>query len=214
MPAFLSTMVFAYLALFPILNPPAMAPVFLQLTGGVSEHQRRQLAWRIGFYTSVFLTGLLFVGGWALKLLGISIPVIAIAGGLLLFHSAWHMLNKDPRMSEDEKAAIQGDMMHKAFFPLTLPVTAGPGAIAVTLSLVPQGSIFELATFLQFVAVACGVGLAGFTVFLFYRFSGAILRRLGSTGAATISQISAFVLLAIGVQIVWGGLKELILTLR
>ncbi len=214
MPAFLSTMVFAYLALFPILNPPAMAPVFLQLTTGVSEPQRHRLAWRIGFYTSAFLTTLLFVGGWALKLLGISIPVIAIAGGLLLFHSAWHMLNKDPRMSEDEKAAIQGDMMHKAFFPLTLPVTAGPGSIAVTLSLVPQGRIWELATFLEFVAVACGITLAGFTVFLFYRFSGPILRRLGSTGAATISQISAFVLLAIGVQIVWGGLRELILTLR
>lgn len=116
-------------------------------------------------------------------------------------------------MSEDEKAAIQGDMMHKAFFPLTLPVTAGPGAMAVTLSLVPKGRILELDTFLQFLAVACGIGLAGFTVFLFYRFSGPILRRLGSTGAATISQMSAFVLLAIGVQIVWGGLKELILTL-
>lgn len=214
MAAFLGTMMFAYLALFPILNPPAMAPVFLQLTSGVTEAQRRQLAWKIGFYTSVFLTVLLLVGGWMLKILGISIPVIAIAGGLLLFHSAWHMLNKDPRMSEDEKAELQKDMSHKAFFPLTLPVTAGPGAMAVTLSLVPRGNILDLGTLTQFAALTCGIGLAGLTVFIFYRFSGPILRRMGNTGAATVSQVSAFVLLAIGVQIVWGGLRELILTLR
>ena len=71
MAAFFATALFAYTALFPILNPPAMAPVFLQLTGNVSEAQRRQLALRIGFYTAVFLTVLLFVGGWVLKLLGI-----------------------------------------------------------------------------------------------------------------------------------------------
>ena len=101
---FLNTMMFAFLALFPILNPPAMAPIFLQLTGGVKEAQRNHLAALIGFYTWAFLTLLLVLGGWALKLLGISIPVIAIAGGLLVFHSAWRMLNRDPRVSESDKA--------------------------------------------------------------------------------------------------------------
>jgi len=211
---FLNTMLFAFLALFPILNPPAMAPIFLQLTGGVKESQRNHLAALIGLYTWLFLTLLLVLGGWALKLLGISIPVIAIAGGLLLFHSAWHMLNKDPKMSESEKAELQTYMLDKAFFPLTLPVTAGPGSMAVTLSLVPRGNILDPRTLVNFLAVACGIGLAALTVFIFYRYSAKVLRRLGNTGAATISQVSAFILLAIGVQIVWGGLKELILTLK
>jgi multiple antibiotic resistance protein len=92
-----------------------------------------------------------------------------------------------------------------------MPVTAGPGSIAVTLSLVPRGSILEPSTLLAFLATACGLVLAGATVFVFYRFSGPVIRRLGDTGAATISQISAFVLLAIGVQIVWGGVRELLL---
>lgn len=187
-----------------------MAPVFLQLTGSVSDRERNRLARLIGTYTFAFLTTLLFLGGWTLKLLGISIPVISVAGGLLLFHSAWHMLNKDPRMSDSEKAEIQGSMMDKAFFPLTLPVTAGPGAIAVTLSLVPRGEILDPAVVVRYVAVACGIALAALTVFIFYRFSGAAIRRMGQTGAATVSQISAFVLLAIGVQIVWNGLRELI----
>lgn len=210
MAAFLNTMMFAFLALFPILNPPAMAPVFLQLTAGVKESQRNHLALLIGFYTFCFLTTLLFVGGWMLKLLGISIPVIAIAGGLLLFHSAWHMLNKDPKLSASETAELQTYMLDKAFFPLTLPVTAGPGAMAVTLNLVPRGSLLVASTWMSFLAVACGIAMAGITVFAFYRYSPKVIRKLGATGAATISQVSAFILLAIGVQIVWGGLRELI----
>jgi multiple antibiotic resistance protein len=208
---FLAQMSFTWLALFPILNPPAMAPVFLALTSAITDRERNRLALLIGTYTALFLTVLLLVGGWILKILGISIPVVAIAGGILLFHSAWHMLNKDPRVSEKEEAEIRSSMENKAFFPLTMPVTAGPGSIAVTLSLVPRGSILEPSTLLAFLATACGLLLAGATVFVFYRFSGPVIRRLGDTGAATISQLSAFVLLAIGVQIVWGGVRELLL---
>jgi multiple antibiotic resistance protein len=203
-------MFFAFLALFPILNPPAMAPVFLQLTGQVPDRERNRLARLIGLYTFAFLTALLFVGGWTLKLLGISIPVISIAGGLLLFHSAWHMLNKDPKLSESEKAELQLSMRDQAFFPLTLPVTAGPGAMAVTLSLVPSGNLMETGTLLKYAGVAGGIALASATVFVFYRFSGTVIRKLGRTGAATIGQVSAFVLLAIGVQIIWNGVRELI----
>ncbi len=211
MTTFLAQMSFTWLALFPILNPPAMAPVFLTLTSAVSDRQRNRLSLLIGTYTALFLTGLLLVGGWILKILGISIPVVAIAGGILLFHAAWRMLNKDPRVTQSEEAEIRSSMENKAFFPLTMPVTAGPGAIAVTLSLVPRGSILQTSTLLAFLATACGIILAGVTVFVFYRFSGPVIRRLGETGAATISQISAFVLLAIGVQLVWSGVRELLL---
>ncbi len=211
MTTFLAQMSFTWLALFPILNPPAMAPVFLTLTSAVSDRGRNRLALLIGVYTALFLTILLLVGGWILKILGISIPVVAIAGGILLFHSAWRMLNKDPRVSEKEEAEIRSSMENKAFFPLTMPVTAGPGSMVVTLSLVPRGSILQTSTLVAFLATACGILLAGATVFVFYRFSGPVIRRLGGTGAATISQISAFLLLAIGVQMVWGGVRELLL---
>lgn len=213
MPDLLNSTFFTFLALFPILNPPAMAPIFLNLTGGVSDGERNRLSRLIGIYTFTLLTALLFIGGWALKLLGISIPVISVAGGLLLFHSAWHMLNRDPRMSDTEREEIRSSMRDKAFFPLTLPVTAGPGAIAVTLSLVPAGNVLEAPVFLRYLAVTGGIALAALTVFIFYRFSAAVMRRMGSTGAATVSQLSAFVLLAIGVQIIWNGIRGLIGTL-
>lgn len=210
MASFLNTMLFAFLALFPILNPPAMAPVFLQLTGGLKDGERNHLAALIGFYTWAVLTSLLVVGGWMLKLLGISIPVIAIAGGLLLFHSAWRMLNRTPTIRDADTEGLKAHPLDEAFYPLTMPLTAGPGAIAVTLSLVPRGPIWHPQTLLSFLALTCGIALAALTVFLFYRYGTQVIRRLGATGEATVTQLSAFVLLAIGVQIVWGGLRELI----
>ncbi|HOB51404.1 MAG TPA: MarC family protein [Acidobacteriota bacterium] len=210
---FLHGMLFAFLALFPILNPPAMSPVFRMLTGRVSDEERHKLALLIGCYSFALLTALLFVGGWLLKLFGISIPVISVAGGLLLFHTAWRMLNREPKISAGEQEELQTRMLDRAFFPLTMPVTAGPGSMAITLTLVPEGSILEVATLVQFAAVTAGIALAALSIFLFYRFSGVILGRMGKTGQATINQVSAFILLAIGVQIVWNGVRGLLATL-
>ena len=210
MHVFIGRMLFAFLALFPILNPPAMAPVFLSLTSHVGDRDRNRLAALIGLYTFVFLTTLLVVGGSALKLLGISIPVVSIAGGLLLFHSAWNMLNKAPKVSAAEQVDLKATMRDKAFYPLTFPVTAGPGAMAITLSMVPSGNLLEGRILFHYLSVAGGIALAAIAVFGFYRFSAALIRKLGATGQAALLQISAFVLLAIGVQIVWNGMRELI----
>ncbi len=207
---FANYMAISFLALFPILNPPAMAPVFLEMTSAVDDRTRHRLARKIGVNTFFLLVGVLIVGGWVLNMLGISIPVIGIAGGLLLFHTAWSMLNNAPKISHDEQEELQTKMHDKAFFPLTMPVTAGPGSMAITLTLVPPGSLLDLKTYVQLAGVALGIALAATTVFLFYRFSANVLRRLGKSGSATISKISAFILLAIGVQIVWNGIRELI----
>lgn len=211
---FFNTATFAFLALFPILNPPAMAPIYLQLTARLRHEERNRVSALIGFYTFILLTSLLFVGGWLLKVLGISLPVIAVAGGFLLFHTAWNMLNRAPKMSDAEREELENYGVENAFFPLTLPVTAGPGSIAITLTLVPNGSLTTLPVILDFLAIAAGIAAASLTVFLFYRFAGSLLRRLGKTVNATISQISAFILLAIGVQIIWSGLRELLKTLN
>lgn len=208
--AFLNSMFFALLALFPILNPPAMAPIFFALTGGLPDSERRRLGLRIAVYSVILLTGLLLVGGWLLKLLGISVPVIGVAGGMLLFHTAWKMLNKEPRLSDSERQELQTFTADHAFFPLTMPLTAGPGSMAITLTLVPEGSIFEIHTIARLLAVVAGIALAGAAIAIFYCFAGSFIRRLGKTGEATISQISAFVLLAIGVQMVWNGIQALL----
>jgi multiple antibiotic resistance protein len=200
----------AFLALFPILNPPAMSPIFLDMTSALPDEDRHRLAGLIGKYTFLLLFSVLVAGGWLLKIFGISVPVIRVAGGLLLFNTAWQMLNNAPKFSQAEQEEMKSRMTSKAFFPMTMPVTAGPGSIAVTLTLVPAGSLLSYSTWLNFAGISCGILLAALSVFFFYRYSENLLRRLGRAGAQTISKISAFILLAIGVQIIWEGLRGLL----
>lgn len=207
---FLDLAAFAFLALFPVLNPPAMAPIFLDMTEALSDEDRHRLAGLIGKYTFLLLLGVLVAGGWLLKIFGISVPVVRVAGGLLLFNTAWNMLNDKPKFSRDQHEELKSRMTDRAFFPMTMPVTAGPGSIAVTLTLVPAGSLLAAPTWAGFAGAAAGIALAALSVFFFYRYSENLLRRLGHTGAQTISKISAFILLAIGVQIIWDGIRGLL----
>ena len=207
---FASLAAFSFLALFPILNPPAMAPIFLDMTSALPDEDRHRLAGLIGKYTFMLLFCVLVAGGWLLKIFGISVPVIRIAGGLLLFNTAWQMLNNEARFSQAEQEELKAKMTARAFFPMTMPVTAGPGSIAVTLTLVPAGSLLHSYTWLKFAADAAGIALAALSVFFFYRYSENLLKRLGRAGAQTISKISAFILLAIGVQIIWDGIRGLL----
>jgi len=207
---FLDYAAFAFLALFPILNPPAMSPIFLDMTDTLPDEDRHRLAGLIGKYTFMLLFCVLIAGGWLLKIFGISVPVIRVAGGLLLFNTAWQMLNNEPKFSQAEHEELKGRVSSRAFFPMTMPVTAGPGSIAVTLTLVPAGSLLSSGTWVKFAGDASGIALAALSVFLFYRYSENFLRRLGRAGAQTISKISAFILLAIGVQIIWEGVRGLL----
>jgi multiple antibiotic resistance protein len=205
----LSTALVAFFQLFPIMNPPAMAPVFQEITQGLTDSERNVVAFKISLYAFYLLTLILLVGGWLLKILGVSIEMVGIAGGILLFHTAWGMLNTDDRLTHTEKEEIKF-MSGKIFFPLTLPMTAGPGSIAVTLAMIPKGHFLALASILQIIGLCIGIGMAAATVWVFYSLSGAFLSRLGNTAKATIGQISAFILLAIGVQFVWKNLSVLI----
>lgn len=210
---FFNRAAFGFFALFPILNPPAMAPVFMEMTSGVTDEERHRLAYLIGRNTIFLLLAALLIGGWFLKIFGISISVIRIAGGLLLFNTAWKMLNDQPTKPASSNPAPKASMLDKAFFPMTLPVTAGPGSLAITLSLVPADSEAGYAMATDYAAIMFSIILAATTVYLFYRYSEVFLKKLGQAGYNTISKLSAFILLAIGVQIVWDGISGLIKTI-
>ena len=97
----------SFLALFPILNPPAMSPIFLDMTSSLSDDDRHHMAGLIGKYTFLFLFFILVGGGWMLKIFGISVPVIRVAGGLILFNTAWRMLNNEPEFSREEQVEMK-----------------------------------------------------------------------------------------------------------
>lgn len=202
---------FTFVSVFSMVNPIGMAPVFLDKTSGQSLLHRHALAFKVAVYGALLLIVTLFVGPSILQFFGVSLPDIQIAGGIFVFHTAWQMLTGPASTAPADEAAASADI---AFFPLTMPITAGAGSIAIVLSLSSKilhsgGNVAA-----NYVGAFIGICLVFAVVGPCYRFADAIFSRIGAAGTGVITRLTAFLLLAIGVAVTWGGLKPLLLTLR
>lgn len=211
---------FAYAALFPIVNPLGASVVFHSLVKDSSAQQINDLAFRISIYVIVMLLIVLFVGSLILNTFGITIPIVLISGGLLLMHVGWQMLSKPHEESTANPISSNrdADINHiekiedpRAFYPLTLPVTAGPTCIAITIAIGAHGAhnIWEI-KLLTMLGHSIGIVLMGITVFFCYRYSHYIINKLNDAGRNVAMCLAAFINICIGLQITWHGLSLLI----
>ena len=200
-----------YAGLFPIVNPLGNAPIFLALTANHSEAVRHTLAGRVAVNGFFLLLGSLFVGSHVLVFFGITVPVLRIAGGLVVAAFGWSVL-RDGAGSTHDVGPGDTEGPVDAFYPLTLPLTVGPGSIAVAVALGSQRPT-ALDDFDAFWRAGTGaiIGLAAIalTIFLSYRFAGRMVRMIGASGINVLTRMSAFILLCIGIQIIWGGVSAL-----
>jgi multiple antibiotic resistance protein len=204
-----------YAGLFPIVNPIGNAPIFLGLTRHCTDRERRVLALRVALNGFFLLLGSLFVGSHVLEFFGITLPVVRIAGGLVVSAFGWTLLQAgdDLENQRTAEAARRPAAPTDAFYPLTMPLTVGPGAISVAITL---GSARpKEATDLAHLAVLGGVAIAGLaavavTIYVCYRFAKPTIATLGEHGTNVLVRLSAFVLLCIGIQIIWAGYSELV----
>jgi len=203
----LSGFIQLFAALFPVINPPGMALLFLAMTRGSSRDRREVLAKRIAFYSFLVIGVAYFIGKFILVFFGISLPVLRVAGGLVLASSGWRLLHETRAGGEPEinVGGASGDLARIAFYPLTMPITTGPGTISVTIAL--------SATQSERIPIILGVLAASVTIaatiYLCYRFADRIEGALGQTGSEALSRLFAFILICIGVQILWDGFSEL-----
>jgi multiple antibiotic resistance protein len=209
MHVFYDTILLVYAALFPIINPIGSAPLFLGLTQFSTQAQRNILARRVAFNSFFLLLGSLFVGSHVLSFFGIDLPVVRIGGGLVVTAFGWKLLNSETHPDGD--AASKATGLPDAFYPLTMPLTVGPGSMSVAIAL---GSQRPKTADLAHLALLGGAAVAGIvaivlTIYLCYRFADVIVARLGSGGTNVLVRLSAFILLCIGIQIVWNGYSEL-----
>jgi multiple antibiotic resistance protein len=204
-----------YAGLFPIVNPVGSAPVFLGLTRHCSDHERRILARRVAVNGFFLLLGSLFVGSHVLEFFGITLPVVRVAGGLVVSAFAWKLLHAgqelDDRPTAD--AAARPIAATDAFYPLTMPLTVGPGSISVAITLGSQRP--KMAADLADLALLGAAAIAGLvaivvTVYVCYRFAEPIITTLGESGTNVLVRLSAFILLCIGIEIVWSGYSALV----
>jgi multiple antibiotic resistance protein len=210
MNVFADTFLLTYAALFPIINPIGSAPIFLGLTQFVSDGDRDTLARRVAVNSFFLLLGSLFVGSHVLEFFGISLPVVRIGGGLVVTAFGWKLLNSEARPDGDHTA---GPVMTvpDAFYPLTMPLTVGPGSISVAITLGsqrPKDLDYTQMALLGGAAVA-GIVATVLTVYLCYRFAENMSTKLGVAGTNVLVRLSAFIMLCIGIQILWGGWSAL-----
>lgn len=215
----LTVSVIVFTALFPIINPLGGAPIFLNLTQDCSEETRTKLARSISINSFLILIGAMLMGPQLLLFFGVSLPVLKVAGGLVVALMGWNILSdasdKPSNDGEDSSGINDSTATRNAFYPLTLPLTVGPGSIATVIALVlnhKKHTGFEIKNELSVIAGALlGICLITLSIYFAYRGASKIKHVLGDNGANVLMRLFAFILLAIGIQIIWGGVNELLM---
>lgn len=200
-PAFLIT---AFVALFVVIDPIGLAPLFVALTAGMPPARRRAIGIRACVVALGVLLVFAFFGEAVLGFIGISMPAFRVAGGILLFLTALDMLFERRQKRRADQA--EEDDLHEddpSVFPLAIPLIAGPGAIATLILLLgqtenPAGFAAVLVVLLAVLSI----------VFLFFLLSGVLERLLGKTGITVVTRLLGMLLAALSVQFVLDGLRS------
>jgi multiple antibiotic resistance protein len=200
----------AVAALVPLINPAGTAPIFLSLTSGASDHVRSIAAARVARNTFVLLAGAMLGGSSILLFFGLSLAEIRIAGGFLVIATAWHLIRTDQQPDAALVVLSQGEphdpLAHAVFYPLTFPVTIGPGSLSIAVALGADARGAPAAASLAGGVV--GTAVVASVVYLCYRFAARVARVLGPAGTLVLLRISAFILLSVGVKIFCDGLIQ------
>jgi multiple antibiotic resistance protein len=218
MTEFTNAFLLVYVGLFPIINPIGSAPIFLGLTETVSDKERHTLARSVAINSILLLAGSMFVGSHLLVFFGITLPVVRVAGGMVLIAFGWKLLHTGADHEDQRAARAEGrSTALDSFYPLTMPLTVGPGSISVAIALGSQRPAGTLE--LSQLAVLAGAAIAGIaatalTIYVCYRFAESTIALLGKAGTNVVVRLSAFILLCIGIQILWTGYSALALTAK
>jgi multiple antibiotic resistance protein len=201
-------------SILPIVNPLSAAPMFLLKTTDLDEAQRAQMARRVAQNCFMLLLGALLIGAYVLDFFLLSVDVVRVAGGLIVCAIAWKLLNDDPAQAgparDAARVATPDDLAQRAFYPLTMPLTVGPGTLSVAVTLAANQPSAVRQYVLVIFAHSLGALVVAFAIYLCYRYAVSVMTRLGRTGTMVVTRLSAFILLCIGVQIVWNGLMPLL----
>jgi multiple antibiotic resistance protein len=211
MNAFVNAFLLTYAALFPIINPVGNAPIILGLTRGRTEHERMVLARRVALNSFFLLLGSILVGSHVLEFFGISLPVVRIGGGLVVTAFGWRMLNSGVSADSHAATASRPSEPLDTFYPFTMPLTVGPGSMSVAIALGSQRPVYSDLAHMALIGAAALTGILAIclTIYLCYRFAERTVKRLGPSGTNVLVRLMAFILLCIGIQIIWHGWQGL-----
>ena len=201
----------AFSAVFFVVDPLAVIPVFLAITVNESHEERARTALRAALASCLTLVVFAIAGKLIFQLFGISLPAFKIAGGILLFLLALDMMkahtSRMKQTPEEKKEGIEKDDV--AIIPLAIPLLSGPGAIATVMVLMSRHEEWRYA-----VPVFASIGVTGIATWILLRSAGALQRRLSVTFLNVMTRVMGLILAAIAVEFVIAGVKEVVLSVR
>jgi multiple antibiotic resistance protein len=200
---FMTALLAAVAALFPLMNPVGNTPIFFSITAEDSPEYRRRQAVKIAINVFVILTLCLLCGRYILAMFGLSVPILRLAGGLIVGKVGWDLQQQSPRLN-DEAHAEARDKVDVSLSPMALPIMAGPGAMSVAISLgagsphlwAAMGDIGALAvlTILNYVCLLLGEP---------------VVKKMGCNGMDAFNKVLGFLVLGIGLSLIVSGVQDL-----
>ncbi|WP_293775870.1 MarC family protein [uncultured Oxalicibacterium sp.] len=215
---FLKAAILVPVTLLPILNPFGNAPVFASLAGNISREEEKRLARQVAINCFCLLLGAMFIGSHVLMFFGISLPIVRIGGGLLVMATGWRLLSDHGQdairtqvATNQAEAWSDDELKVRSFYPISFPLTVGPGTIAASITLGANTPNRLLDQVISLGSAALGAALTALVIFLCYRYANGIVRLLGRLGTLVVLRLSAFILLCIGIEIFWHGALDLLM---
>jgi multiple antibiotic resistance protein len=198
--------------LLPVVNPLGCASLFLAMTPGCDESTRGELAKRIAIYSFALMVASMWFGSFVLHLFDLSIPVVQVAGGAVVCALGWNLMAENLKAAEvpNDPRLLRLTALGHAFSPLTMPLTIDAGVISVAITVGANHAHTIEHLLIQFLAAIIGAAIVALSILLAYRYAEPGARLIGHTGMTVAFQLSAFIVLCIGVGITWNGLKSLL----
>lgn len=215
--SFIHLVFIGFVALFPVVNPIGTSFILSPYFSDLSRKDRAKVVKRIVFY-AFSISALTLIGGhWILELFGLSVPVIQLAGGLMICKIGWEFLSNDQPKQNTEILTNITEQSHmitlqeKLFYPITFPMTTGAGTIAVLFTLSANSEAKTLPSYLLNTA-ALLVSIIGICIliYIFYVNANRFINYMGSHGEKIVNRLSAFLIFCVGLQIAIQGITHLI----
>lgn len=214
---FLKAAILVPITLLPILDPFGNVPLFANLSRTMGRDAEVRLARQVAINCWVMLLGAMFIGSHVLMFFGISLPIVRIGGGILVAATGWRLIHDNVQNSirtqvetDQERAWSDDEFKMHSFYPISFPLTVGPGSIAASITLGANTPTRLLDWVISVGSAALGVAVTALVIYLCYRYANKVVSLLGSLGTMVLLRLSAFILLCIGIEIFWHGLVDLL----
>jgi multiple antibiotic resistance protein len=194
----------AVTALFPLMNPVGNTPIFFGITASDTAQFRRRQALKIAINVFVILTICLLFGRYILAMFGLTVPILRLAGGLVVAHVGWGLLQQSPQLT-DEASDEARDKVDVSLSPMALPIIANPGAMSVAISL-GAGAVHLVDNVGNMIALALLTILNYICLIL----GEPLVKKLGRNGMDAFNKVLGFLVLGLGVNLVVSGIRDLV----